>query len=147
MDGLDTSLLVIFVVFLAVLYYFRVEGSTAAVQKNWRRLGGAMEKSELKELTKLVAIVTFTIARVILQLSFISIHKTIHKMSKTQTVNQEITPSFIGDPIKISLTIPTAKPVLDGRNKVPITVHLSKTGGNARFGAYVYSIYDVCILL
>lgn len=104
-------------------------------------------KKRIERTDKTITIVTVAIVRLILQLFFISIHTINNKMSKTQTINQEITPSFIGDPIKISLTIPTAKPVLDGRNKVPITVHLSKTGGNARFGAYVYSIYDVCILL
>ncbi|GMM36772.1 hypothetical protein DASC09_040970 [Saccharomycopsis crataegensis] len=60
----------------------------------------------------------------------------------TTTFHQEISPQFFGDPIKVSITYPSTPPSPSARNKVPITVFLSKTGGNTPLGAYVYSVYD-----
>ncbi|CCH46640.1 hypothetical protein BN7_6235 [Wickerhamomyces ciferrii] len=60
-------------------------------------------------------------------------------MSSTTTVSTELSPSF-GDPFQASITIPTKRPSTTEKNKIPITVFISKTGPDTPFGCYIYSI-------
>lgn len=64
-------------------------------------------------------------------------------MSITRTFTTELNPGF-GDPFQALITIPTTKPSSTGKNRVPITLFISKTGPNTQFGCYIYSIIHVC---
>ncbi|ODV61406.1 proteasome assembly chaperone 4 family protein ASCRUDRAFT_7641 [Ascoidea rubescens DSM 1968] len=59
--------------------------------------------------------------------------------SFSKTYSEELAAPF-SDPIHICLTIPSKRPTLSEKNKIPIIVFLSKTGGNSDFGCYIYSI-------
>lgn len=66
-------------------------------------------------------------------------------MSFTKTFSTELHPGF-GDPFQVLITIPSEKPSLTEKNKIPITVFLSKTGPNTNFGCYIYSVIHVSCL-
>lgn len=59
---------------------------------------------------------------------------------KTKTLADKIQPIY-GDEFQILISVPKQRPNNDTRNKIPITVHLSKTGAGTELGCYVYSIY------
>ncbi len=63
-------------------------------------------------------------------------------MSFTRTFSTELDPNF-GEPFQILVTIPSQKPSQTERNKVPITIFISKEGPNTQFGCYIYSIVHV----
>ncbi|QPG74195.1 hypothetical protein FOA43_001519 [Brettanomyces nanus] len=47
------------------------------------------------------------------------------------------------EPFQVLLTIPHRRPEKNAPNVIPFTLHVSKVGGNAPLGAYVYSIVDI----
>lgn len=66
-------------------------------------------------------------------------------MDHTKIDNGEITPEFFGEPVQYLLTIPKEKPS-GVRNKIPITLFLSKNGASSNLDVYVYSINDVSMV-
>ncbi|AWU73423.1 hypothetical protein CAS74_001224 [Pichia kudriavzevii] len=60
---------------------------------------------------------------------------------KIHTVTTKVTPPF-GDEFQIAATLPLEKPIFNASNRIPITIHLSKTGTNTELGCYVYTILD-----
>lgn len=74
-------------------------------------------------------------------LSFSTVHDNICslKMAGVQSFNTELSPRM-GEPFQISATIPLEKPEPGKRNRVPITLHLSKRGVDVPLGCYVYTI-------
>lgn len=59
----------------------------------------------------------------------------------TQTLTAKISPVF-GDEFEVAATLPHKRPSLRERNRIPISLHLSKVGNNAPLGCYVYTIVD-----
>lgn len=62
------------------------------------------------------------------------------KSQKIKTLADKIQPIY-GDEFQILISVPKQRPNDETRNKIPITVHLSKTGADTELGCYVYSIY------
>lgn len=60
-------------------------------------------------------------------------------LKKTQTVTAKVDPPF-GEEFQIAAILPLERPNINERNRIPITIHLSKLGINAILGCYVYTI-------
>lgn len=73
-------------------------------------------------------------------------HTTVYTMpvdKKTQTITSTITPPF-GDKFQIAAILPIEQPIIEtGKlQKIPISIHLSKSGTNTPLGSYIYSIIN-----
>lgn len=60
-------------------------------------------------------------------------------MALTKSFSESFSPAF-GDQFQGAITIPIEKPSNSTRNKIPITIHLSKVGPQTSLGCYVYTI-------
>lgn len=60
-------------------------------------------------------------------------------LKKTQTVTLKVNPPF-GDEFQIAAILPLKRPNINERNKIPISIYLSKVGNNTILGCYVYTI-------
>lgn len=60
-------------------------------------------------------------------------------MPETLSLNRTIEP-LIGSDFQLSVTMPCEKPQQEGRNTVPITLHLSRNGIDSDLGCYMYTI-------
>lgn len=63
------------------------------------------------------------------------------ELKKTQTLTSKINPPF-GSEFQLAATLPIERPDLNGKNRIPISIHLSKVGTNTELGCYVYTIID-----
>lgn len=60
---------------------------------------------------------------------------------KTQTLTAKISPPF-GDEFEVAAILPLERSSIKERNRIPISMHLSKVGNNTLLGCFVYTIID-----
>lgn len=60
---------------------------------------------------------------------------------RTQTLTAQINPVF-GEGFEVAAILPLERPKSKERNRIPISLHISKVGNKTVLGCYVYTIID-----